>query len=179
MGVPLHTHDHHLPPLISTPFKGCRRGCSPQLLPHSRSSPRKPPPWVGYHNREPGRFTEVDPSDVCVVRKPVSDEPFSHLASRPQAYQNSKLLRHLDIERDELISREGSVSPMCGCNLHLGSPHKNSDLGRCSTRQPTVYSYTASHRSPCIRVDSPTPFHQHQHDHYHPDSHNSNNIVSL
>src|ERR1041385_6600240 len=40
---------------------------------------------------------------------------------------------------------------MCGCTLHLGSPHKNSDLGRCSTRQTTVYSYTASHRSPCIR----------------------------
>src|SRR3954468_15781674 len=29
-------------------------------------------------------------------------------------------------------------------------------LGQCSTRQPTVYSYTASHRSPLFRVDSPT-----------------------
>src|SRR3954463_9014209 len=57
---------------------------------------------------------------------------------------------------------------MCGCTLHLGSPHKNSDLGKCSTRQPTVYSYTASHRSPCIRVDSPTLFHHHHHDHYIP-----------
>src|SRR3954453_5586038 len=37
-------------------------------------------------------------------------------------------------------------------------------------RQPTVYSYTASHRSPCIRVDSPTQFHHHRHDHYHHDS---------
>src|SRR3954462_14482926 len=60
---------------------------------------------------------------------------------------------------------------MCCCTLHLGSPHKNSDLGRCSTRQPTVYSYTASHRSPCIRVDSPTHFYHHHHC-CHPDSHN-------
>src|SRR3954464_11312673 len=34
-------------------------------------------------------------------------------------------------------------------------------LGQCSTRQPTVYSYTASHRSPLFRVDSPTRLHQH------------------
>src|SRR3954465_8354377 len=61
--VPLHTHDHQLLPLISTPFKGCQRGCSPQLLPNSRSSPRNLPTWVGYHCREPGRFTELDPDD--------------------------------------------------------------------------------------------------------------------
>src|SRR4051812_45602556 len=67
---------------------------------------------------------------------------------------------------------------MCGCTLLLGSPHKNSDLRQCSMRQPTVYSYTASHRSPCIRVDSPTQFHLHQHhDHYHPDS-QFNNIFN-
>src|SRR3954467_2362823 len=119
----------------------------------------KPPTWVGFHNREPGRFTEVDPDDVCMVRKPVSDEPFSHLATRTQAYQKPELLRHLDIEGDELVSCEGSVSPMCGCTLLLGSPHKNSDLRWCSTRQPTMYSYTASHRLPSIRMDSPTQFH--------------------
>src|SRR3954470_5691447 len=113
-----------------------------------------------------------------MVRKPVSDEPFSHLATRPQAYQKSKLLRHLDIEGDELVSLEGSVSPICGCALLLGSPHKNSDLRRCSTRQPIVYSYAASHRSPCIRVDSPTQFHLHQHHvHYHPDSQFNYNII--
>src|SRR3954462_11259996 len=68
---------------------------------------------------------------------------------------------------------------MCGCTLLLASPHKNSDLRRCSTRQPTVYSYTTSHRSPCIRVDSTTQSHLHQHHvYYHPDSQfNSNNIV--
>ena len=58
--------------------------------------------------------------------------------------------------RIEILGREGSVSPMCGCTLCLGLPYKNSGLRRCSTRQPTMYSYTASHRSPCIRVDSPT-----------------------
>src|SRR3954465_5900997 len=89
-------------------------------------------------------------------------------------------MRLLGVERGEVLGREGSVSPMCACALLLGSPHKNSDLRRCSTRQPTVYSYIASHRSPCIRVDSPTQFHLHQHHvHYHPDSqfNNSNNIV--
>src|ERR1041384_6627110 len=100
---PLHLQQG-VPPLISTPFKGCRRGCSPQLLPHSRSSPREPPIWVGYHYREPGRFTEVDPDDVCVVHRPGSDEPFSHLAAKPLTYQNSELLPHLDIEGDELVS---------------------------------------------------------------------------
>src|SRR3954467_14886726 len=70
----------------------------------------------------------------------------------------------------EVLGREGSVSPMCGFTLCLGLPYKNSGLRRCSTRQPTVYSYTASHRSPCIRVDSPTQLYHHQHDCYHPDS---------
>src|ERR1041385_220031 len=66
---------------------------------------------------------------------------------------------------------------MCGCTLCLGLPYKHSGLRRCSTRQPTVYSYTASHRSPCIRVDSPTQFHLHQHHvHYHPDSQFNNSI---
>src|SRR4051812_47320153 len=68
---------------------------------------------------------------------------------------------------------------MCGCTLLIGSPHKNSELRRCSTRQPTVYSYTSSHRSPCIRVDSPTQFHLHQHHVlYYPDS-QFNNIINI
>src|SRR3954468_4291898 len=67
---------------------------------------------------------------------------------------------------------------MCGRTLLLGSPHKNSGLRQCSMRQPTVYSYTTSHHSPCIRVDSPTQFHLHQHQvHYHPDS-QFNNIIN-
>src|SRR3954462_7184994 len=106
-----------------------------------------------------------------MVRNPVSDETISHLATRPQAYQKSELLRHLDIEGDDLVSCDGSVSPICGRTLLLGSPHKNSDLRQCSTRQPTVYSYTTSHRSPCIRVDSSTQFHLHKHHVcYHPNS---------
>src|SRR3954462_14712320 len=88
-------------------------------------------------------------------------------------------MRLLGFERGEVLGREESVSPMCGCTLLLGSPHKNSGLRRCSTRQPTVYSYTVSHRSPCIRVDSPTQFHLHQHHvDYHPESQFNNiNIV--
>src|SRR4051812_234690 len=67
----------------------------------------------------------------------------------------------LDREGVSYYVERGSVCPTCGSTLHLGSPHKNSGLVRCSTRQPTVYSYTTSHRSPCIRVDSPTQFYLH------------------
>src|ERR1043165_7049800 len=89
-------------------------------------------------------------------------------------------MRLLGSKRGELLGREGSVSPVCGCTLFLGSPHKNSGVRQCSTRQPTVYSYTASHRSPCISVDSPTQFHLHlHHEHYHPDSQLSNNIIFI
>src|SRR3954468_8183138 len=49
-------------------------------------------------------------------------------------------------------------------------------LGQCSTRQPTVYSYTASHRSPFLRVDSPTRYHEHQ---YEYPSRLTNNVTSL
>src|SRR4051812_5909090 len=82
--------------------------------------------------------------------KPVLKNRSSTSQIVPQPYQNSELLRLMGFERGEVLGREGSVSPMCGCTLLLGSPHKNSDLGQCSTRQPTVYSYTASHRSPCL-----------------------------
>src|SRR4051812_45314648 len=37
----------------------------------------------------------------CISRSRLSR--FSHLVARPQTYQNSELLRHLDIERDELV----------------------------------------------------------------------------
>src|SRR3954470_22392251 len=76
-------------------------------------------------------------------------------------------LRLLDEVRGEVLGREGSVSPMCGRTLSLGKQHKN------NTRQPTVYSYTTSHRSPLFRVDSPTHYRHHSHDHYHPDSQQS------
>src|SRR3954467_6158132 len=90
--------------------------------------------------------------------KPVLKSRSSTSQTMPQPYENSELLRLLGFERGEVLGREGSVSPMCGCTLLLGSPHKNSYLTRCSTRQPIVYSNTSSHRSPCIRVDSPTHF---------------------
>src|SRR3954468_10261017 len=56
-----------------------------------------------FPHRELGRSTEVVPEDVCVVRKPVSVEPFSHLATRPQTYQNSELLRLTGPRRGELL----------------------------------------------------------------------------
>ena len=114
----------------------------------------------------------VQPQTMCAESQAGLEKPFIHLADR--ATTLPELANYCDLWgsiRGEVLGREGSVSPMCDCPLLLGSPHKNSDLRRCSTRQPTVYSYTASHRSPCIRVDSPTRFHLHQHhDHYHPDS---------
>ena len=99
-----YTHASSLTAFCVSPFKRGQRGCHhnryliADLVHESRLS------GLVSHYREPGRFTEVDPDDVCVVRKPVSDEPFSHLATRPQTYQKSELLRHLDIEGDELVS---------------------------------------------------------------------------
>src|ERR1041385_6267456 len=81
--------------------------------------------------------------------------------------------------RIKVLGREGSVSPMCGCTLCLGLPYKNSGLRWCSTRQTTVYSYTASHRSPLFRVDSPTRYHQHHYVQTIPTHNQSNLIVSL
>src|SRR4051812_24844953 len=52
-------------------------------------------------------------------------------------------------------------------------------LGQCSTRQPTVYSYTPSHRSSLFRVDSPTPYHQHHWVHSIPTHNHNILIVSL
>src|SRR3954464_6929699 len=99
-------------------------------------------------------------------------QPFLHSFSMQMSNGKPELMWLLDVNRIKVLGREGSVSPMCGCTLCLGLPYKNSGLRRRSTRQPTVYSYTASHRSPCIRVDSPTQFHLHQHHvHHHPDSH--------
>src|SRR3954464_9754023 len=105
------------------------------------------------------------PYDECHNSFPFSFYAYAEWKSRTT-------LRLLDLDWGELLGREGSVSPMCGCTLCLGLPYKNSGLRRCSTRQPTVYSYTASHRSPCLRVDSPTQFHFHQHHvHHQSDSH--------
>src|SRR3954469_7557726 len=109
---------------------------------------------------------------MCAGSQSGLEKAFIHLADR--ATTLPELANYCDLSgsiRGEILGQEGSVSPMCGCTLLLGSPHKNSGLRRCSTRQPTVYSYTTSHRSPCIRMDSPTQFRLHQHHvHYHPDS---------
>src|ERR1041385_8080305 len=59
--------------------------------------------------------------------KPVLKIRSSTSQTVPHPYQNSELLRLLGFERGEVLGREGPVSPMCGCTLLLGSPHKNSD----------------------------------------------------
>src|SRR3954467_9511421 len=52
--------------------------------------------------------------------KPVLKSRSSTSQTVPQPYQNSELLRLLGFERGEVLGREGSVSPMCGCTLLLG-----------------------------------------------------------
>src|SRR3954463_14123194 len=56
-----------------------------------------------FPHREPDRSTEVVPKDVCVLQKPFLVELFSHLATRPQTYQNSDLLRLTGPGRGELF----------------------------------------------------------------------------
>src|SRR4051812_17347833 len=43
------------------------------------------------------------PHDYIVAGLAYANPGSRHLATRPQTYQNSKLLRHLDIERDESV----------------------------------------------------------------------------
>src|SRR4051812_42326972 len=96
---------------------------------------------------------------MCAGSQADLEKPVIHLADRATILpEHANYCDLSGLIRGEVLGREGSVSPMCGCTLLLGSPHKNLDLRRCSTRQPTVYSYTASHRSPCISVGSPTMF---------------------
>src|SRR3954465_4956882 len=163
------THTCHQLPLFA-----CHRSrddnndATTTLRPQLRSSPESHL-FVGNPHGSPAEVP-VQPQTMCAWSQAGLEKPFIHFADRATALPDSELLRLLGFEWGEVLGREGSVSPMCGCTLLLGSPHKNSGLRRCSTRQPTVYSYTASHRSPCIRVDSPTQFHHHRHDHYHHDS---------
>src|ERR1041385_9263803 len=82
---------------------------------------------------------------------------------------------------DRYVTRPNGapINPTCGHTLCLGSQKGTRGLGQCSTRQPTVYSYTASHRSPLFRVDSPTRYHQHHCVHSIPTHQHNILIVSL
>ena len=161
---------HHLPPFACRRSRGDSEDATTTLHPQLRSSPES-----RLSEGDPyGSPAEVpvQPQTMCAGSQAGLEKPFIHLADRATILP--ELANYCDLWgsiRGEVLGREGSVSPVCGCTLLLGSPHKNSGLRQCSMRQPTVYSYTASHRSPCIRVDSPTQFHLHQHHvHYHPDS---------
>src|SRR4051812_15159260 len=70
------------------------------------------------------------------------------------------------------------INPTCGHTLCLGLQKGTRGLGQRSTRQPAVYSYTASHRSPLFRLDSPTRYHQHHCVHSIPTHKQSNLIVT-
>ena len=168
---------HHLPPFACRRSRGDSEDATTTLHPQLRSSP-KSRLSEGDPYGSPAEVP-VQPQTMCAGSQAGLEKPFIHLADRATILP--ELANYCDLWgsiRGEVLGREGSVSPVCGCTLLLGSPHKNSGLRQCSTRQPTVYSYTASHRSPCIRVDSPTQFHLHQHHvHYHPDSQFNNSTT--
>src|ERR1041385_1131534 len=66
-------------------------------------------------------------------------------------------------------ANRGSHKPyMWSYSLSWITKQELGGLGQCSTRQPTVYSYTASHRSPLFRMDSPTRCHLHHFVHFIP-----------
>ena len=75
-----------------------------------------------------GRPAEVpvQPQTMCAGSQAGLEKPFIHLADR--ATTLPELANYCDLWgsiRGEVLGREGSVSPMCGCTLLLGSPHKN------------------------------------------------------
>ena len=69
----------------------------------TNSSSMETPIWVGFHHREPGRFTDVVPDDVC--RAQSRSRLGRSLTSQvvPQTYQNTKLLRLHEQRRGELV----------------------------------------------------------------------------
>src|SRR3954470_12510049 len=171
---------HHLPPFACRRSRGDSEDATTTLHPQLCSSPES----CLSEGNPYGSPAEVpvQSQSMCAGSQAGLEKPFIHLADRATILP--ELANYCDSwgsRRGEVLGREGSVSPMRGCTLLLGSPHENSGLRQCSMRQPTVYSYTASHRSPCIRVDSPTQLYLLQHDCYHPDSQliNSINNVSL
>src|SRR4051812_7570943 len=99
-------------------------------------------------------------------------QPFLHSFSVHMPNGNPESIVTLGPDRVRKEAKRGPHKTLHVVILFvLDNKTRTRGLGQCSTRQPTVYSYTASHRSPCIRVDSPTQFHFHQHHvHYHPDS---------
>src|ERR1041384_144783 len=128
---------HHLPPFLCRRLRGDSEDATKSLHPQLRSSPES-----HLSEGDPyGSLAEVpvQPQTICAGPQAGLEKPFIHLADR--ATTLPELVNYCDLWgsiRGEVLGREGSVSPVCGCTLLLGSPHKTLDLRRCSTRQPTV-----------------------------------------
>ena len=69
----------------------------------TNSSSMETPIWVGFHNCEPGLFTDADLDDVH--KAPSRSRLGRSLTSQamPQTYQNTKLLRLHEQRRGELV----------------------------------------------------------------------------
>src|ERR1043165_5772785 len=130
--------------------------------------------------RESGRFNETD-SDNARDRDATFGRWF-HCLTGPLTYVYECSHLHLSFsmhmpngksesnvtpgpDRVSKEAKRGSHKPYMWSYFCLGSQNRNTGPRQCSTREPTVYSYTASHRSPLFRVDSPTRLQKHHCDH--------------
>ena len=94
----------------SSPFKRVStRIISTTFTSQPTLSSMEMPIWAGFHNREPRRFTDAVPEDVC--KAPGRSRLGRSLTSQavPQTYQNTKLLRLLDFEM-RWVNRSRGVS---------------------------------------------------------------------
>src|SRR3954467_3904735 len=76
-------------------------------------------------------------------------QPFLHYFSMHMPNGKPESIVTPGPDRVSKEAKRGSHKPYMWSYSCLGS---QSSLGQCSTRQPTVYSYTSSHRSPLVRV---------------------------
>src|SRR4051812_30534119 len=94
------------------------------------------------------RDTKRAPGTPCHVPTATQPTPMVSTACGPQHTTNTRnYLQLLDRGREGSVSR-GDIfqGPTCGSSCFMDHKHRTQFLRMASMRQPTMYSYMASHR---------------------------------
>ena len=86
----------------------------------------------------------VQPQTMRAGSQAGLEKTFIHLADRATILP--ELANYCDLWgsiRGEVLGQEGSVSPMCGCTLLLGSPHKNQAVLNDTTHCVLLHSLSS------------------------------------